>query len=112
MDTFGSRLRAARKARGITQETLGFELDVTKATVSKWETGRSEPTLRQLGLLAEFLGRDANYFLRLDTGLGEAHAMLDTSRVMNADEEKFLIRFRALSPARRRGLLAFLLPEA
>lgn len=102
----------ARKARGITQETLGFEVGVGKATVSKWETGRSEPTLRQLVLLAEFLGRDANYFLLFDTDLSEMRILPDTHRVLNADEEKFLIRFRALSPAKRQGVVALMSPDA
>jgi len=41
--SFPERLKAARLALGLTQEQLGFELDVTKSTVSAWENGRDAP---------------------------------------------------------------------
>lgn len=112
MDTFGSRLRAAREARGITQEALGFEVGVAKATVSKWETGRSEPTLEQIALLTGLLGRSADYFVLADAAVNEAAKVQDERRAVNVDEERLLARFRTLSPDRRRGLLAFISPEA
>lgn len=36
-------IRSARIACGMTQDELGLRLGVSKATVSKWETGRAEP---------------------------------------------------------------------
>lgn len=41
MSIFGDQLKQARDAKGWSQERVGFELDVTKATVSKWEIGRA-----------------------------------------------------------------------
>jgi transcriptional regulator with XRE-family HTH domain len=107
MNTFGKRLRAAREAYGVTQEAVGFEVGVTNATVSKWETGRSEPTLLQLVALAGLLGRSTDYFLRPDGASKDARAVWN----LTEDEEKLLFRFRTLSPAKRQGILAVVLPE-
>lgn len=112
MESFGKRLRAAREARGITQEALVFEVGVTSATVSKWETGRSEPTLEQIALLTGLLGRSADYFVLPDADMDEAAKAQDVRRALNVDEERLLARFRMLTPDRRQGLLALLSPEA
>jgi len=43
-----------RKARGITQETLAQHMGVSKASVSKWETGQSYPDITFLPQLATY----------------------------------------------------------
>lgn len=40
--TFGERIKALRKERGMTQEELAERLSVTRQTVSKWEQGVSQ----------------------------------------------------------------------
>jgi transcriptional regulator with XRE-family HTH domain len=107
MNTFGNRLRAARAAHGMTQEAVGFEAGVTNATVSKWETGRSEPTLDQLAALATLLGRSTDYFLRPAVTAGDARAVW----TLSDDEEKLLIQFRTLSPVKRQGILTLMVPD-
>ena len=37
----GEKIRQARREKGMTQETLGGQLGVSAAAVSKWETGVS-----------------------------------------------------------------------
>lgn len=37
--SMGDRLRAARLARGLTQQELAYRIDATASTVSKWERG-------------------------------------------------------------------------
>jgi transcriptional regulator with XRE-family HTH domain len=52
--SFGKNLKAAREAKGITQEQLARLLDVTVGTVSKWEREDHEPpaeTMRRVGKL-------------------------------------------------------------
>ena len=50
--TFGERLMELRKSRGLSQESLGDMIDVTRQTVSKWERGDSTPELEKLIELA------------------------------------------------------------
>ena len=51
---FDERITALRKRRGLSQEELGFELGVSRQTVSKWESGQSYPDFQRLVLLADF----------------------------------------------------------
>ena len=43
-----------RKAKGITQEELAQFMGVSKAAVSKWETGQSYPDITYLPQLAAY----------------------------------------------------------
>jgi len=54
--TFAEKLMELRKARGLSQEELGFRLDVTRQTVSKWETGQTTPELEKLVALSALFG--------------------------------------------------------
>ena len=38
---FNEKLVNLRKAKGLSQEELGMELDVSRQTISKWEAGGS-----------------------------------------------------------------------
>jgi transcriptional regulator with XRE-family HTH domain len=51
----GARLRAVRKARGLTQEALAAP-EFTKSYVSAVECGKARPSLRALELMARRLG--------------------------------------------------------
>ena len=54
--TFAEKLMELRKARGLSQEELGFRLDVTRQTVSKWETGQTTPEMEKLIALSALFG--------------------------------------------------------
>ena len=45
---FGERLQALRRARGLTQEDLAAELNVSRQAVSKWESCRGYPELEKI----------------------------------------------------------------
>lgn len=54
------KIRILRKARGLSQEELGFSLStkfngVSRQSVSDWENGKSEPKLDNIRALAQFL---------------------------------------------------------
>ena len=38
---FNEKLLSLRKAKGLSQEELGMELQVSRQTISKWEAGGS-----------------------------------------------------------------------
>lgn len=50
----GKNIIAFRKAKGITQDELAKYIGVSKASVSKWETGQSYPDITFLPLLATY----------------------------------------------------------
>ena len=54
--TLAEKLMELRKARGLSQEELGFQLDVTRQTVSKWETGQTTPEMEKLIALSALFG--------------------------------------------------------
>lgn len=42
-----------RKKQGLSQEELGMELQVSRQTISKWETGQSYPDFQRLVMLRQ-----------------------------------------------------------
>lgn len=60
MNTFPNNLKRLRKASGLKQEELAERLNVTRQTVSGWETGRRQPDLDTLKLLAETMDADVH----------------------------------------------------
>lgn len=57
------RLRAARKAKKLTQEQLASSLNTTKATISNWENGHSTPSNDMLILISKNLECSVDYLL-------------------------------------------------
>ena len=50
----GTRIRALRKERGLSQEALAQALEVSRQAVTKWEDGSSLPSTANLFALAGF----------------------------------------------------------
>lgn len=51
---FNEKLLKIRKERGLSQEELGMELQVSRQTISKWDTGQSYPDFTRLVMLSDF----------------------------------------------------------
>ena len=51
---FNDRLADLRRKRGLSQEQLGYELGVSRQTVSKWELGQSYLDFQRLVLLSDY----------------------------------------------------------
>lgn len=54
--TLGQRIAQYRKAAGLSQETLGEQVGVSRQAVSKWETGAAAPDMENLIALARIFG--------------------------------------------------------
>ena len=52
MKIFGARLREVRKSKKLTQQELADKFGTNRVNVTKWETGRTEPSLENLVKLA------------------------------------------------------------
>lgn len=60
--TFASNVKAARKAKGLTQRQLGDKVGVDTLTISRWERGAVRPTIANLAALCKALDRDMAWF--------------------------------------------------
>lgn len=60
---FADTLIALRKARGITQEELANDLQLSRQAVGKWESGQSLPETDKLLAVSRYFGVSVDYLL-------------------------------------------------
>lgn len=78
---FNDRLVELRKRKGLSQEQIGYELGVSRQTVSKWELGQSYPDFQRLVLLSDYYEMSLDELVRgIDVG---------DVRVLNESENAF-----------------------
>ncbi len=65
---FGDILKELRKNRGLTQSELGRHVGLSKAVVSKYETGIGYPNFETLICLARYFGVTTDYLLGAESG--------------------------------------------
>lgn len=58
-----NRIRALRKAQGLTMKQLGSAIGVAESTISQYETGKRQPDNETLLQLGEFFGVTVGYIL-------------------------------------------------
>ncbi|MDR1002730.1 MAG: helix-turn-helix domain-containing protein [Oscillospiraceae bacterium] len=68
---FNEKLMNLRKSNGLSQEELGFKLDVTRQTVSKWETGQTTPEMDKLIELSKVFGISIDELVGNESASGE-----------------------------------------
>lgn len=56
-----------RKQKGWSQEELAAQMDVSRQSVSKWESGISMPDIDKIILLSQIFGTTTDYLLKEDT---------------------------------------------
>ena len=61
--SFADRLKISRKEKGYSQETLAEELEVSRRSITKWETGAAFPELKKLLLLSVALDKDLDWLM-------------------------------------------------
>lgn len=70
--TIGERLLKLRKEKNISQEELANELDVSRQTISKWETDQSQPDFDKIIPLCEYFGITSDELLTGNANIKEA----------------------------------------
>ena len=60
---FGEILKSLRKREGLTQSELGRHVGLSKAVVSKYETGIGYPNFETLICIAKYFGVTTDYLL-------------------------------------------------
>lgn len=61
--SFADRLKSSRKEKGISQEQLAEGLEVSRQSITKWETGTAYPELKKLLLLSIKLDKELDWLL-------------------------------------------------
>ncbi len=64
--TFSDKLIRLRKKAGWSQEDLADRMDVTRQSVSKWESGQSVPDLEKVVRISDLFGVSTDYLLKDD----------------------------------------------
>ncbi len=72
--TIGDRLLKLRKERNLSQEDLANELDVSRQTISKWETNQSVPDFDKIVPLCNYFGITTDELLTGNKNLLESNA--------------------------------------
>lgn len=61
--TFGEKLQYLRNSKGMSQEQLAAQLNVSRQAVSKWELGESLPDTSKILLISKIFGVTTDYLL-------------------------------------------------
>lgn len=62
-ESFPAKIRKARDNTGFTLRDVSKETGIHFSTVAKYETGKLEPDLEKLGILADFYGISVDWLL-------------------------------------------------
>lgn len=66
MVNLGDRLKTLREKKGLKQDQLGLQINVSKATICSYETGARKPPLENLVLLAQIFNVTTDYLLGIE----------------------------------------------
>lgn len=79
----GNKLFQARKKAGLSQETIAQKLEVSRQTISKWETDETVPDIYQTKALAELYHLSLDELVEFDIDLLEIK-----QAIKNSNKEK------------------------
>ncbi len=63
----GDKIAELRKQNGMSQEELADRMGISRQSVSKWESGQSQPEIEKLLQLSELFHVSTDYLLKEDT---------------------------------------------
>ncbi len=120
-DFLHNRLKAYRKANGLTQHQVATALGIDRSTYTYYETGRSQPSYNQLTILSriynihvgDFLENETPVYSVADKPVSEKNAPEDSEAVSNEmtlgtltrEEQDLILKFRLYSKKQKTELL-------
>ena len=89
----GDKICELRRCKGLSQETLGDEIGVSRQTISKWELNEATPSLDNITQLSLFFKVDVKCFLPdgYDNTLSDVAATTDPTRQNRSHLGKVII---------------------
>lgn len=79
---FNEKLIELRKKEGLSQEELGYKLNVTRQTISKWELGQTTPDMDKLSEISNLFG------ISVDNLLNEEEVKFEDKKISEGNEQK------------------------
>ncbi len=77
-NSIGERIIGLRKKKGLTQSQLAEKLNISNKAVSKWESGKGDPSIEMLELLSELFDCSIDYLVK-----GYGNALKDNLNIPN-----------------------------
>lgn len=62
--TIGEKIQKLRKEKGLSQEQLANQLEVSRQAISKWELGESIPDINKVALISEYFHVTTDYLIK------------------------------------------------
>lgn len=63
INVFASNLRYLREASGLSLRDVAVHTGISKSLLHKYETGKSDPTLKKIKVLANYFNADINWLV-------------------------------------------------
>ena len=111
--TFAERLRAWRRAAGLTQQVVATALGVERSTYTYYETGKTKPDLNTLVRLAQMFGVSTDELVgkvTTPTAFRDGDALFEDASVarfskLSLEEQVLVLQFRQLTEQQREALI-------
>jgi len=97
------KLRSLREERKVNQQKIAMDLEISQASISKYEVGIAEPDIGTIIKLAEYFNVSTDYLL----GVSEKKILLIKDDLTNAEIE-FLVAYRSLTKTQREKVGAYI----
>lgn len=95
-NSFGNRIKELRNLRGLTQESLAEQCNVSTTSLSRWELGQRLPNLKNQRKLAEILNVSIDdFYIELSRSLPQnvvLNEILLECQKLDHDEQQFILQ--------------------
>ena len=105
----GERISRLRKERGWSQEELAGRLEVTRQSISKWESGSSVPDLEKILRMGELFGVSTDFLLKEGEEAQTAGRAEEVRSVSREEAEAYLSVVERLAPRKALAVALFIL---
>jgi transcriptional regulator with XRE-family HTH domain len=97
------KLRSLREERKLSQQRIAMDLQISQASISKYELGSAEPDIGTILRLTEYFNVSTDYLL----GVSELRLPLKKSDLTDLEIEH-LVTYRSLSKAQQEKVGAYI----
>lgn len=97
-----NRLKSLREERGLNQQKIAMDLQVSQASISKYELGKAEPDIGTILKLAEYFSVSTDYLL----GITEVKRIVNSTE-FNDIEIEHISLYQSLNDKQKEVATAF-----